>query len=356
MSSVTTPHRSDNDGPQPHLVISAHDGLIWKLVYLPDGRHVVTGSKGGTMKVWNLESGEQKGTSMKHESEICSLAVTRDGKTIISSYHGGVIKVWGVDSESHEIVKEWTHPESCPMVAISPNGRLIAVGAWTVAIHTMEGNQVNLNVGKAVWSMSFSPDGERLACGTLDDIRVYNVESGTLILAPLHPLLHPLPTAQIGQYWVFDVLWSRDGSRLFSADDKTIRCWNSDTGEQIGRPWRGHTSMILSLSLPTHGLILASASPDHTVRFWDATTGNPIGQHLQHDQPVYTVRFSPDGQFVASAGWNGKLYLWRAPGQYSVEHRVNTPSMWYVLTPELILCHFSHLPVKPTPSRPRRHG
>ena len=46
---------------------------------------VVTGSDDSTVKVWNLESGEQEGTSMEHESEIRSLAVTRDGRKIIGS-------------------------------------------------------------------------------------------------------------------------------------------------------------------------------------------------------------------------------------------------------------------------------
>ena len=109
MSSVT-PHRSDNDGPQPRLVIeSADDVSIWVLAYLPDRRRVVSDAEDGTVRVWNLEDGEQEGTSMEHESDIYGISVTRDGTKIISSYRGGEIKVWNV--ESHEIVEEWTHPE-----------------------------------------------------------------------------------------------------------------------------------------------------------------------------------------------------------------------------------------------------
>ena len=40
---------------------------------------------------------------------VTDVAVTRDGSNIISSYYDGAIKVW--DVESHELVKEWTHPE-----------------------------------------------------------------------------------------------------------------------------------------------------------------------------------------------------------------------------------------------------
>ena len=282
MSSVT-PHRSDNDGPQPRLVIElAHDAFILMLAYLQDGRRVVSGNGDGTVRVWNLEDGKQEGTSMKHARYTCDLAVTWVGTKIICSDDDGSIKVW--DVESHEIVNQWTHPRSRPRIAISPDDRLIAAGGWRVTFYTMDGRQVNhsIEVNSCVWSLCFSPNGKKLACGTDNGVRVYDVDSGTLL-------------SESQQYLVDCVLWSRDGSRLFSAsDDKTIRCWNSDTGEQIGHPWTGHTDIIRSLSLSPDGSILASTSLDKTVRFWDATTGHPIG-HLQHDKQVYAVRFSPSG-------------------------------------------------------------
>ena len=312
MSSVT-PHRSDNDGPQPRLVIKlAHDATILKLAYLPDGRRVVSGAYGGTVRVWNLEDGKQEGTSMKHATYIRGLAVTRDGTKIICSDDDGEIKVW--DVESHEIVKEWTHLKQYPNIAISPDDRLIAAGGETVAFYTMEGRQVNhsIKVGSYVWSLCFSPNGKKLACCTTNGVRVYDVDSGTLL-------------SESQQDWVYCVLWSRDGSRVFSgSDDKTIRCWNSDTGEQIGHPWTGHTNIICSLSLSPDGSILASASWDKTVRFWDAITGNPIGQHLQHDERVCAVRFSPSGEFVVSGGYDRGIFLWRIPWLNSVENRVKT--------------------------------
>ncbi|KAF8553700.1 WD40 repeat-like protein [Imleria badia] len=226
---------------------------------------------------------------MGHEKTVCSLAVTRDGTKIISGDMDGRIKVWDVGP--HGLVREWTHPGCCLAVAISPNDRLVAVGGGDVRIYTMEGTLVNdsIEVGTFVWSISFCPSGDKLK-GHEDLVKC--------------------------------VLWSRDGSRLFSAShDKTIRCWNSDTGEQIGQPWTSHTHFVRSLSISPDGSILASASFDHTVRLWDATSGHPIGQPLQHDERVSAVSFSPSGEFVASADWDGMIYLWRVPWLDSVERR-----------------------------------
>ena len=297
MSRVTPPPRSDNDGPRPHLVLSGEEKNFRWLEYLPDGRRVVTGSWRGTVQVWNVESGEQEGTSMKQKGGISDLAVTLDGTKIISSGLSG-IKVW--DVKSHELVKEWTHRGSCPKIAITPDGQLLAVGRWNVDIYSMEGRHVDsIEVGVIVWLMCFSPNGNKLACGTEDGIRVYDVDSGTLMILGL------------GGHRVFDVLWSRDGSRLFASKGGTIQCWNSDTGQQIGHPWTGHTNYICSLSLSPDGSILASASYDKTVRFWNAITGDPVGQHLQHDHGVKVVCSSPSGDSVASAGVDGKIYIWQ---------------------------------------------
>ncbi|KAF8553423.1 WD40 repeat-like protein [Imleria badia] len=314
MSSGVIQQRSDNAGFRPQLVISAHDKSITTLAYLPDGRRVVTGSGDGTVRVCPLENGKQVAAE-KQEHRVGSLAVTRDGTKIVSSNDDGNIKVW--DLESQKLVKEWTHPEIWPEIAISPDDQFIASGCWTVAIYTMEGRQVNhsIAVGDVVWSMAFSPDGKKLACTTHDDIRVYDVHSGKIILGPL----------QGHEDHVRCVLWSRDGSKLFSSShDCTIRCWNSDTGEQIGHPWTGHTGHIRALSLSPDGSILASASFDQTVRFWDVASELPIGQHLRHDTEVCAVCFSPSGDFLASSGWNGSVYLWPAPSLNPIKDWAST--------------------------------
>ena len=227
--------QSDDIQPQPHLIVSTHDGQV---AFLPNGRRVATGSRDRTVKVWNLENGEQEGMSVEHESEITGLAVRRwDGMKIISGDEGGRIKVWNV--ESHKLVKEWTDPGCWPQMAISLDDRLIAVGdrATSMAIYAVEGRQVkhSIEVDKDVWSMSFSPDGKKTACGAFDDIRVYDADTGMLVLG----------LSRGHQCCIRDVQWSRDGGRLFSGShDKTIRCWVQKNKSYI----RGEVTYAVSSS------------------------------------------------------------------------------------------------------------
>lgn len=52
-----------------------------------------------------------------------------------------------------------------------------------------------------------------------------------------------------------------------------------------------------------NGSYLASGSPDKTVRLWSVTDGNMVRVFGGSGQgPVDALAFSPNGQFVASAG------------------------------------------------------
>ena len=297
---------------EPHLAIKTPSSLE-ALAYFPDGRKLVTSSGKEWVTMWNANNGMEKVISMANQrgprewDGVRNLAVTRDGKKIICGTWGK-IKLWDVGL--NEVVKEWTYPKDCPRLAISPDDLFVAIRSKsTVFIHAIEGGEVKqvIEVGRYVGNMSFSPAGDKLALCTTGDILVYDVATGTLLLGPL--------TGHT-RVWIHSVVWSHDGSRLFSQDSHCdrIRSWNANTGEQIGCPWTGHThtSAVYSLSLSPDGSTLACASSDKTVRFWNATSGDPLGQPLRHKGGVGIVCFSPSGEFVASTSGEW-LYVWRVP-------------------------------------------
>ncbi|KAF8839939.1 WD40 repeat-like protein [Paxillus ammoniavirescens] len=289
--------------PNPLTAISGHDDNIWEIVYFPEGARLVTCSPDRTVRVWNVENGEQEGTSMEHGGWVHALAVTGDGKRILSGGADKRITVW--DSETHEPIEEWggSHRQ-CPVG--DAKGRI-------VVRETKEGGQVKylIETGIPVYSVRFSPNGgNSLAPGGIHDIYICEVDNGGLLVGPIAG----------HEGWVRCVLWSLDGSQLFSAsDDRTIRRWDSETGGSIGQPWMGHTDYVTCLSLSPDGTKLASASLDGTVRFWDAETGDSIGQLLRHEHYVWTVAFSPSGEFVASGGEDEKVSIWRVPWWNDIE-------------------------------------
>ena len=98
---------------------------------------------------------------------------------------------------------------------------------------------------------------------------------------------------------VSSVSFSPDGTRLASGSfDNTVRLWNAATGEEIAT-LEGHTDLVESVSFSPDGTLLASGSYDKTVLLWDvsesmgttaavaakALSGLPTELQLQQNAP-----------------------------------------------------------------------
>jgi len=162
-----------------------------------------------------------------------------------------------------------------------------------------------------VFSVAFSPDGTRIASGSVDTtVRLWDTRTGQPIGQPLHH-----------DDTVTSVAFSPDGTRLASGSwDKTVRLWDTRTGQPIGQPLH-HDDTVTSVAFSADGTRLASGSWDKTIRLWDTRTGQPIGEPLRGDGAVLSVAFSPDGTRLASGNWNmwnNNAQLWNTDSRQPI--------------------------------------
>ncbi|CCA76159.1 related to WD40-repeat protein (notchless protein) [Serendipita indica DSM 11827] len=155
----------------------------------------------------------------------------------------------------------------------------------------------------SIWAVAFSPDGSRIISGSLDKtIRVWDSDTGQALGEPLRGHEHGVTT----------VGFSPDGSLIVSgSEDKTIRLWEMDTGRPLGEPLRGHEDCVAVVAFSPDSSQIVSGSWDRTIRLWDVETGQPLGEPFQgHESSVNSVAFSPDGSRIASASDDRTIRLW----------------------------------------------
>ena len=206
-----------------------------------------------------------------------------------------------------EIVPNVAHSGAVMSVTFSPDGARIAVAGadkaialWDATsgqlIRSFRGHTDDIN------AVAFSPDGARLVSASKDEtLKLWDVASG-----------HLLRTFEGHTDEVNSVAFSPDGNRLVSgSDDTTLKLWDAATG-QLLRTFEGHSDEVNSVAFSPDGTRLLSGSEDDTVKLWDATTGRAVSTFEGHSESVHAVAFSPDGTRVLSGSDDKTIKLWDA--------------------------------------------
>ncbi|KDQ11002.1 hypothetical protein BOTBODRAFT_115077, partial [Botryobasidium botryosum FD-172 SS1] len=199
-------------------------------------------------------------------------------------------------SQSH-IYKVFHRDDVMPSISGNP---LLAWPSWQM---TLPGHKHGLKC------MAHSPDGLRIATSGSREatVCIWDLMTGALVLGPL----------QGHQAQVCSVSFSPDGRRLASTSEghasTHIAVWDSTTGTMALEPFGGHLETCFSsVAFSSDGLKLVSGSSNKAVCVWDVLTGIMVLGPLWHEDIVTSVSFSPDGSQIASGSDNGTIYVWDA--------------------------------------------
>ena len=246
-----------------------HRGPIAKVAFGPDGRHIVSKSGDGTVRVWDLETG--------------------DAVRVI------------VAAQAAE--REWLEAERHSLIEQDPN-HLLDISADHDTIHVREGGNGARNIvlvghNHAITHWAFSPDGTKLVTGGEDHtVRVWDLGGDQVEQAPEHP------------GGVTAVAAALEGSRAISGGvDGTLRLWDLEKGIEIAT-LEGHRDRINALAITPDGRRALSASSDATLKVWDLLTGGELLTLSGHRGAVRTLAMTADGRHAISAGEDQTLKAW----------------------------------------------
>ena len=239
----------------------------------------------------------------------------------------GEVKRWRTSDGSLQQSFEG-HLDAAYSLAVSPDGKLIATGAYDQKIRlwdTATGREVALLKGHngAVNGLSFRPDGKVLASASADrTVKLWSIPTGLR----LETLSQPTKEQT-------SVVFSADGKQLFAAgSDNRIRLWNisADAKEgtnKIVTSRFAHEGGILRLALSLDGKLLASTSTDKSLKLWstaDLTEILPLEKQpdwssaLAFTDKAQLVAGRIDGSLSVYESTTGKTVMAPAPAKPAV--------------------------------------
>ncbi|KAG2066720.1 tricorn protease domain 2-containing protein [Suillus decipiens] len=257
-----------------------HNNLVYGAIHLPGGQRIMTCSRDGSLRVWNMKTGKQIGDDWRDgESEVWTIVLSPDGKKVVSGSEDGGLLMSNERKSMVTLHQKFEGHAHCVYGAIHlPGGQPI---------------------------MTFSAD---------NSLRVWNVKSGK----------------QIGKFeghsgLVYGAIPLPGGQRIMTcSSDGSVRVWNLKTGKQIGEDWRDGDSEVWIIALSPDGKKAVSGSMDGGVRLWYIDTGKVITKWMGHTDGVTSVCWSRDGQRILSGSIDGTARQWKVENEETILAPVKT--------------------------------
>jgi WD40 repeat protein len=293
---------------------------VWGVCFSPDGKRLAVASEDRTVGVWDAGTGQRLLSLKGHLSEVRSVSFSPDGKRLASASTDGTVRLWDPATGKELPMSPLRgHSGLLFSISFSPDGRRLASGGDDRTVRVWDaatGKELLALKGHThfVWRVAFSPDGRRLASLSPDEhaVRFWDTDKSQEVLS-LPVNIDPVPSvglANRGPRW--SMSFSPDGKRLAGSAGKTVRVWDTVTGKEV-LVLKGHTNLVHGVNFSPDGRRLASASDDRTVRVWDAVTGQEVlAFRKEHTYRVLSVSFSPDGRRLASDSAEGTVKVWDA--------------------------------------------
>lgn len=96
---------------------------------------------------------------------------------------------------------------------------------------------------------------------------------------------------------------------MSGSTDNAVKLWDINSGECL-QTLKGHNNWIFAVAFSPNGQTIASASHDRTVRIWNIKTGKCLHICQGHSHLVSSVAFNPDGKTIASGSQDQTVRIW----------------------------------------------
>jgi len=232
--------------------LQADREAIYQLVFSPNGRWLVSGSKDGAIRIWNVASGQVE-RQLRHQAAINGIAFSPDSQRLATASNDETVRIWSMATGQSDTILRDQEQRSYTMssVAWSPDGQTIATGSLGTSIRLWNPE------GKLLSRLPSTPTARSLR---------FSRNSGLLLYAGLH-----------GGY-LFDLKQGRHQSVLSPMEEFA---------------WTAALS-------PDESLAATGGRAGEELYVWQTSDGRIVHRLMGPGQTTWGVGWSPDGTRI---GW-----------------------------------------------------
>ncbi len=273
--------------------------MLGAITFDGSGRHAVTADSGGVLWRWDVATGRGHPLGVHETREPIRFDVTTDGH-VASRSADGTIKVWDLErgQEVVELFRELPVRERAATDWDRRRGEVRLSGGIDGQLRLWRGAQARAiaRLPGPVRMVAMTRDGRRALAADARAVYWVDVERGRIErvadgMTKLQQLVID-PTERRG---------------AVAGNDPDVILVELESGKVERR--RGHTDALYAVHFDRRGERLLTPSDDGTARVWDLDTGD-LRVLRGHDDDVFAAAITPDGRTVVTASLDGTARLW----------------------------------------------